>query len=158
MLYHVSIEADDPCRVAAVLAEIFGGFAAPFPSVIDGSWVALADDDRGTMIEVYPRGTQLHRGADGAFGMLGAHRRHNPTHMAMATQLGIEQIYAIAEREGWPVKYCRRADRFGVIELWIEDCQMVEILTPEMQREYLATITVDNWKRMLEQQRLAVAA
>ena len=35
---------------------------------------------------------------------------------------------------------------------------MVEVLTPEMQREYLATITVDNWKRMLEQQQLAVAA
>ena len=160
MLYHVSIEADDPCQVAAVLAELFGGFAAPFPSVIDGSWVALADDDRGTMIEVYPRGTQLHQGegADGAFGMLGAHRRHNPTHMAMATNLDIEQVYAIAAREGWPVKYCRRADRFGVIELWIEDCQMVEVLTPEMQREYLETISVDNWKRMLEQQQLAVAA
>ena len=160
MLYHVSIEADDPCQVAAVLAEIFGGFAAPFPSVIEGSWVALADDDRGTMIEVYPRGTELHQGegADGAFGMLGAHRRHNPVHMAMATNLDIEQVYAIAEREGWPVKYCRRGDRFGVIELWIEDCQMVEVLTPEMQREYLATITVDNWKRMLEQQQLAVAA
>lgn len=160
MLYHVSIEADDPCRVAAVFAEIWGGFAAPFPSVIEGSWVALADDDRGTMIEVYPRGTELHQGEgdSGAFGKLGAHRRHNPTHMAMATRLGIEQIFAIAEREGWQLKYCRRGGRFGVVELWVEDCQMVEILTPEMQEEYLTTISVRNWKLMLAEQGLAEAA
>lgn len=154
MLFHVSIEANDPCRVAAVFAEIWGGFAAPFPSVIDGSWVALADDDRGTMIEVYPRGTELHQGpgAAGAFGKLGPRRHHNPTHMAMATSLDLERVCAIADREGWIAKYCKRAGRFGVIELWVEGCQMVEILTPEMQREYLDTISVKNWKLMLEQQ------
>ena len=55
-----------------------------------------------------------------------------------------------ARREGWPVKLCRRGDRFGVIEFWVEGCQMVEVLTPEMQREYLDTITIENWNRMLE--------
>jgi hypothetical protein len=36
---------------------------------------------------------------------------------------------------------------------------MVEILTPEMQREYVGAITIENWEMMLrEGQRLAEAA
>ena len=160
MLFHVSIEADDPRRVATVLAEIFGGAAAPFPPVAVGSWVALAGDERGTMIEVYPRGTELHigDGAADALGVQGARRRHGGVHLAMATELDIERIFAIAERELWPVKYCKRGGKFGVIELWVEGCQMVEVLTPEMQREYLDSITIDNWNRMLKASAPAVLA
>ena len=151
MLFHVSIEADDPQRVASVLAEIFGGAAAPFPPVAEGSWVALAGDDRGTMIEVYPRGTELHigEGKADAFGISGSRRRHGAVHLAMATEMNLERVFAIARRENWPAKYCKRGGKFGVIELWVEGCQMVEVLTPEMQREYLDCITIDNWNRML---------
>ncbi|MGS1016836.1 hypothetical protein [Allosphingosinicella humi] len=160
MLFHISIEADDPRRVAHVLAEIWGGIATPFPPVAQGSWVALAGDDRGSLIEVYPRGTELHQGADqeGAFGMSGGTRRHNATHMAIATALPMARIMAIAEREGYPAKYCRRANRFGLIELWIEGCQLVEVLTPEMQREYLDTVTIENWQAMLSERDAAMAA
>lgn len=149
MLFHVSIEADDPQRVAAVLAELWGGEALPFPAVIDGSWVALAGDDRSTLIEVYPRGTQLHPAAGDAIGVLCAQRRHNPTHLAMATHLDIDAVLAICASEGWPAKYCRRGGAFGVIEVFVENCQMVEILTPAMQQEYLQAVTIPNWKMML---------
>jgi hypothetical protein len=151
MLFHVSIEADDPRRVASVLAEIFGGAAAPFPPVAEGSWVALAGDDRGTMIEVYPRGTELHigEGKAGAFGTPGSRRRHAGVHLAMATECDVQRVFAIAGREQWPVKVCSRGGKFDVIEVWVEGCQMVEVLTPEMQRDYLESITIENWNRML---------
>jgi len=153
MLFHLSIDADDPRRVAGVLAEIMGGKALPFPAVIDGSWVALAGDARGTMIEVYPRGTQLIEGAGetGAYGVTGVPRRHSPVHMAIATEMELAQICAIASREGWTSKYCSRGGAFGVIELWIEGSLLVEVLTPEMQREYLDAISIENWERMLEE-------
>jgi hypothetical protein len=160
MLFHVSIEANDPRRVATVLAELFGGAAAPFPPVAQGSWVALAGDDRGTMIEVYPRGTELHiaEGDGDAFGLQGPRRMNNGVHLAMATSMSQSQVFAIAMREGWPVKYCKRGGAFGVIEFWVEGCQMVEVLTPEMQREYLDTISIENWNRMLEAGRPPVLA
>ena len=160
MLFHVSIEADDPRRVATVLAEVFGGAAAPFPPVAEGSWVALAGDDRGTMIEVYPRGTELHigEGTADAFGIPGPRRHNSGVHLAMASELDIEQVFAIADREHWPTKYCKRGGKFGVIELWVEGCQMVEVLTEEMQREYQGAISIENWKRMLEERALAEAA
>jgi hypothetical protein len=160
MLFHVSIEADEPCRVATVFAEIFGGVAMPFPPVAVGSWVAFAGDERSTIIEVYPRGTELHEaaGAGDAVGIAATPRRHNATHFAMATNYDLPTILGIARREGWPAKYCSRGGKFGVIEMWVEGCQMVEVLTPEMQRQYLESTTIENWMRMLETGRPAPLA
>lgn len=151
MLFHLSIDADRPRQVAHVLAEIWGGEALPFPPVIEGSWMAFANDDRATMIEVYPRGTELHEGEDGGYGLIGPMDRRSATHFAMSTNLSRSQVLAIAEREGWPAQYCRRADKFGLIEMWVEGARMVEVLTPEMQAEYVGFVTVENWRAMLRQ-------
>ena len=158
MLFHLSIEADDPKRTAEVLAEIWGGVAMPFPSVAEGSWMAFAPADDGTMIEVYPRGTELTVGEKGALGITRGDRRASATHFAMSTEKTIEDIYALAHREGWHAQYFTRGGAFGVIEVWIDGCQMIEVLTPEMQREYLDSITIANWTQMidsLEAQKLA---
>jgi hypothetical protein len=151
MLFHMSIAAHDPQRVAGFFAEIWGGDACVFPPVTEGSWVAFANDDRSTIIEVYPIDTVLREaeGAADAYGMRTGTVAYTPTHGAVATSLSQEQVLAIAEREGWSAKYCSRGGKFGVIEIWIEGRQMMEILTPEMQREYLDCVTIDNWRRML---------
>jgi hypothetical protein len=49
-------------------------------------------------------------------------------------------ITNIATREGW---LCRRNDRaqFPVIEFWIENRLMCELLPPEFAREYLRIAT-----------------
>lgn len=149
MLFHLSIEADDPARVAHVLAELWGGEAYPFPSVAPGSWMAFAPADDGTMIEVYPRGTRLAEAEGGAAGIPRAVERGTATHFAISTPHSAERVHAIAAREGWPVQDCRRGAAFGVIELWIEGCQMVELLTEEMQAEYRAAVTIEGWRAML---------
>jgi len=151
MLFHVSIAARDPRHVANVIAEFWGGEAFPFPPVADGSWVAMSGDDRGTILEVYPGDVTL-RCAEGDADAYGVHEGTVPysaTHAAIATSLSMDTVLAIAEREGWPAKYRRRGGVFGVVELWIEGRQMMEILTPEMQAEYRAAITIDNWRAML---------
>lgn len=150
MLFHMSIAAKDPRRVAGVIAELWGGEAFPFPPISDNGWIALAGDDRGTGLEVYPAGTVLKEsegdadahGGEGHFGL-------TPTHGAIATHLDRAAVLAIAAREGWPAKYRKRGGLFGVIEMWIEGRQMMEVLTPEMQAEYLATATIDGWRAMM---------
>jgi hypothetical protein len=151
MLFHMSIAAHDPRRVASAIAEIWGGEACVFPPVIEGSWVAMAGDDRGTILEIYPIDTVLREGADGAdaYGERTGTVVHTPTHGAIATNLDRDAVLVIAKREGWSAKYCKRGGKFGVIEMWIEGRQMIEVLTPEMQREYLDCMTIANWKRML---------
>jgi hypothetical protein len=160
MLFHVSIEADDPRHVALVVAELWGGAAAPFPPVTPGSWIALAGDDRGSAIEFYPRGTEIHEvpGDHDATGLRVEPRRYNATHFAMATKLNEEEVLAIAKREGWPAKYRKRGDAFGVIEIFVEGCQMIEVLTEEMQREYVEAVTIPNWMKMVQAMTLPVAA
>ncbi|HEU4958843.1 MAG TPA: hypothetical protein VFT56_00410 [Sphingomonas sp.] len=152
MIYHVSIDADDPRHVAEVFAELWGGTAVPFPPVSTGSWVALAGDDRNTTLEIYPRGTELHE-ADGdadAYGATGTLDRRSATHVALATAMTADQVFAIAAREGWPAKYRKRGGVFGVIELWVEGCRLIEVLTPEMQAEYVGEETVALQRRFAE--------
>lgn len=149
MLFHVSIEADDPARVARVLAELWQGEALPFPPVAQGSWMAFAGQDDGTMIEVYPRGTCMVEGEGDAIGLAMEPRRGGATHVAIGTALSADQVYAIAAREGWTAKYCKRGGKFGVIELWVEGCSLVEVLTADMQREYRDSVTIAGWKALL---------
>jgi hypothetical protein len=150
MLFHMSIAAKDPRRVATAIAELWGGEAFPFPPISDNGWIALAGDDRASGIEVYPAGTVLmeSEGDADAHGAQG-HFGHTPTHAAIATDWSREQVLALAEREGWPAKYRKRGGVFGVIEMWVEGRQMFEVLTPEMQAEYLAGVSIPGWRAML---------
>jgi hypothetical protein len=160
MLFHVSIDAEDPRRVAHVIAELWGGTATPFPPVMKGSWIAMAGDERNSAVEVYPRGTELVE-ADGdadSYGVIGGNGARSATHFAMATDLDIDRVAAIAQREGWPVKYRLRGGAFGVIEFWIEGTRMIEVLTPAMQAEYLETMTVKGWQGFLASQGALEAA
>ena len=151
MLFHLSFDAEDPRHVAEVIAELWGGRAFPFPPVGVGSWVAMAGDDRNTTVEVYPRGVELvpAEGDADSYAVAGANGARSSTHFAMATGMSVEQVTAIGQREGWPVKYRKRGGAFGVLEFWVEGTRLIEVLTPEMQAEYLATVTIDGYQRML---------
>jgi hypothetical protein len=143
MLFHMSIAAKDPRHVAEVIAELWGGRTMPFPPVSDDGWMAVAGDDRGTAIEVYPADVVLvpSEGDVDAHGAPIGDGGFTATHAAIATALDQDAVMAIAAREGWPAKYRKRGDLFGVIELWIEGRQMFEVLTPPMQAEYLQVTT-----------------
>jgi hypothetical protein len=142
MLFHMSIAAREPRHVAEVFAELWGGRVFAFRPVCEDGWIAIAGDDRGTAIEVYPEDIVL-RETEGDFDAHGermAAPSYTPTHAAIATEMTLEQVLALAEREGWPAKYRKRGGMFGVIELWIEGRLMMEVLTPPMQAEYLAAM------------------
>lgn len=162
MLFHLSIDADEPRRVAQVLAELLGGEALPFPPVHE-AWAAMAGDERATLIEVYPRGTILYEvkgdaDAQGHFDEFARWIRGSSTHFAMGTQLTLSQVMAIAIREGWSAKYRRRGDAFGVIEMWIENERMIEVLTRDMQAEYLSAMSPAGYRAMIAAEREALAA
>jgi hypothetical protein len=148
LLFHLSIAAREPQRVASTIAELWGGEALPV-SPVSGGWGAYARDARGTLIDVYPLDVVLREteGDADAHGEPAEGSGFTATHAAIATNLGRDEVMAIAAREGWPAKYRKRGDLFGVIELWIEGRQMIEVLTPEMQAEYLAVMNPASWPR-----------
>ncbi len=149
MIFHLSIAAEQPQHVAEVIAELWCGRAFPFPP-FKGSWIAFAGDDRGSAIEVYPSQRELVPGADEV------KMRANPelpprsaTHIAIATPLDEADVHRIGAREGWTVMTCNRGP-FRVVELWIENNVLAEVLTSEMQQEYLGSMTPANWQTMIE--------
>ena len=48
-----------------------------------------------------------------------------------------EEIHTIGEREGWRAVRLSRGPH-DVIELWLENRVMLELMTPEMTADYLA--------------------
>ena len=139
MIHHLSIAARDPKHVAGVLAEFMGGVAVPFPPN-PGSFFALQLDEHGSGVEVYPAGTELHPGGSDGGGFVkkpAAERGYGPTHFALSVTTDANAVEAIAQREGWQCFRCNRGP-FHVIEVWVENESMVEVLPPEFAREYLA--------------------
>jgi len=158
-MFHASIAANDPERVAKVIAELWGGVAVEFLPLNNGSWIALAPDERNTCMEVYPR-NKLFSLTDDA--MVPEHDSSGEgltaTHVAIGANLTPDEIFAIGKREGWTARALRRKLGFDVIELWVENRVMLEILTEHMQKEYLEAATIPRWLEAMERVRAARAA
>lgn len=138
MIHHLSIGAENPERVAAVLAELMGGMSIPFPPN-PGAFMAIAGDQHGTSIEVYPADTQLvpNGPAGTSFARSGQAPAYNPFHFAFSVDCDQAKIEAIAAREGWQCHACPRGPDFDVVEVWIENRNMVEFLPPAFAARYL---------------------
>ena len=145
MIFHASIPADDPERVARVLGELLGGGSSPF-HVGRHSFMARGgtDDEHRTAIEVYPRDEVMVPGS-GEGEMVRQEHLENPprfgcVHLAVGTRLMKDEIIAIGKREGWRALFCTRGP-FDLVEFWLENSLMIEFLDPEMQAQYRALVT-----------------
>lgn len=139
MIHHLSIPADDPKHVAQVFAELFQGASIPFPPN-PGAFMAIARDSHGTSLEVYPADTQLKpNGVVGSeFVRSGQAPGYGAVHFAVSVERPQAEVEAIARREGWACHVCSRGGNFDVIEVWVENRFMVEVLPPDFAARYLS--------------------
>ncbi|MCP5432812.1 MAG: hypothetical protein H6923_06030 [Alphaproteobacteria bacterium] len=137
MLFHASIPADRPEHVAKVVAELWRGDYSAFPP-FPGSFIAFAGDARGSEIEVVPRGQRLVPDGAEVGWRNEAPSPASEVHLAVASPLTAGEILALARREGWTARVCDRGGVFHVVEFWIENKFLLEVLTEEFQAEYLA--------------------
>lgn len=142
MIHHVSIPARDPRHVAEILAELMGGKSYPF-GPLDGAFMAASGDEHGSMIEVYPEEATLDIPQSDAPVVFGkqAPPRSWPFHLLLSVPLEPDDIERIGTREGWRTKLFGRGipgqkPFFQVIEFWLENRLMVEVVSPGMAREY----------------------
>ncbi len=153
MINHISIAVHDTEKVAKVLAELCGGFVVPFPPC-PNSFMVLANDGRGSAIEVTPIDTVLVPGRglppadmdattpteefEAQFVKIDSPAQYVATHININTKLNEQEIRRIAGRENWRVLVCNRAEGlFQLIEMWIEDRLMLEVMTPEQTARYV---------------------
>lgn len=150
MIHHISVSAKNPQHVAEVLAELWGGQALPFPP-FPGSHIVIVEDGHGTAIEVSPLGTELVPGADGGEVQGATNDDASPftaTHAAITVPASEERIKQVAAREGWRCETYTRGGAFEVVEFWIENRLLVEMLPPGFERRYLEALTLKNYAAM----------
>lgn len=161
MINHISIGVHNPETVANVLAEIWGGQVFPFPPSPD-SFIVLADDGKGTAVEVTPANIVLKPGEglpsevgfnkqtlteefEAKFTLGDSAPQYSATHLAVNTNLGEHEVKAIANREGWRTLTCNRGEGlFQLIEVWVENRFMLEVFTPEMTKRYIEVMTPES--------------
>jgi hypothetical protein len=137
MILHASIAANDPQDTAQTLAQLIGGVAFPLPGD-GGAWGALNGDGEGTLIEVLRRGREYHRrDGDHCDMVWGDERRHGATHLMVETPLDEEAVLSLAAARGCQAHRARHGF-FDVVEFWIDDCQLLDVVTPEMAKVYKA--------------------
>ena len=152
MINHISIGVNDPENVAKVLAELWNGIVLPFPPA-PGSFMVLANDGKGSGIEITPINTIIVPGEglppeddraapteeyEAKFVKSDFVPRYVPTHLNINTKLSINEIKTIANREGWRTLVANRGDGlFQLVEVWIEDRFMLEVKTPEQTERYI---------------------
>ena len=152
MLFHASIAAADPKRVASVVAELWGGHVFPCSPGVGNSWMVIADDGRGTALEIYPHGHLLKQTPVPGAPLNSDLPLESATHVAIGTILSREQVLAIGKREGWNTYEKRRpaGGGFNVIELWAENTQMFEVLPEPAVAEYLKSTRSQSWADWIE--------
>jgi hypothetical protein len=150
MILHASFTVGAPRDAAETVAQLIAGEALPFPELSDDAWIAMSGDDHGTLVEFVQRGTEFHYVPGGTV----AHRRGEETresgcHILIETPYDELRVLAIAEERG-----CRahRAIHGPVelIELWIEDCLLIEVVTPQMAAAYKSIATPANVRSMVQ--------
>ena len=139
MIHHLSMSAQDPYHVACVVAELLNGACVPFPPS-EGGYLAYAPDGHGTGVEVLQAGMVMQPdGPTGArYDRLPPTPSFSPTHFALSVSCTPERVMEIARRENWECHVCSRGNDFDVIELWIENRFLVEVLPPSFAARYLA--------------------
>ncbi len=148
MLFHASIPADEPERVARIIAELLHGQVLPFPP-FPGAFMAWLDDDRRTVIDVYPRGRE-HVPAPGQFSVRTnpAPSAHSESHLALGVALSADEVLAIAKRECWLAQVSNRGGLFNVIEFWLENKFLLELLPAPEQQRYIDNMSIENLRTL----------
>ena len=146
MIFHLSINAHDPAKVAAALAELLGAddIAAPSPPFPPGAHMVCRFDERGSMVEITPAGHAFVPGPDGEVQFAPSDTaERSGFHGLFMAAVSEERIHEIAAAAGW-TSALTDAGPFKVINVWLEGRQLIELTTPELVGDYLALYGPEN--------------
>jgi hypothetical protein len=150
VIAHVSLPALDCARVAAVLAQIMDGGAVRFPPGGPDAWNCWSKTN-DFQIVVTPVGQVMQAGPSEQIWALRAgsngEDRAYESHFAIAVPRSAAEVVELARAAGWQARVCNRGGFFDLIEVWVENAYLVEVLDPGQLADYRRSMTVDNWKR-----------
>jgi hypothetical protein len=138
-IHHFTVPANDPRRVANLLAGLLGARVVPMPHP-HGSLLVYAGDSDGSAIEVWPAATRGVIGGDDLELSNLPLPEAWPHHAYVTTDAcDADAILAAFAREGWKAERVYNGPTnggFGLVRCWIENHTTIEIGGREMREEY----------------------
>lgn len=152
MIAHISIPARNPRATALFLAALIDGEVFGFP-VVPGATIAVARNGSGLAIEVYPDTLAHHPGhGEPEPGFVarspatqpwedqihadGEQLRPSAFHAAVVSRLDDDAVVALAQKAGFRAVRCDRAGVFRLVEVWLDNTMLVEVLNPTEAERY----------------------
>ncbi|WP_317931136.1 hypothetical protein [Halioxenophilus sp. WMMB6] len=150
MIHHISLAVAQPLVVAQVLARFWQSEALPFP-MYNNSFVVFCGEESGSCIEIYPEATRLAPSTPELPALVADQSPPGGAfHAAISVPVSAEAIQAICQAANWFCQVGPRGNFFHVVEVWVENHTLLELLTPEMTAEYVAFANQRNWKAIFE--------
>jgi hypothetical protein len=149
VIAHVSMPARDCAHVAKVLAEMMGGGALRFPPGGPNAYNCWSKRN-DFQIVVTPRGNVMVEGPTEQVWVSRPLRDDDgacESHFAISVERRSEEIVAMAQAAGWHARVCNRGGLFDLVEVWVENAYLVEVLDPTQMADYQKAMTVENWQR-----------
>lgn len=168
MIAHFSIPSKTPKETALFFASLIDGVVFDFP-VVPGASVAVSKDGSGVAVEVYPIDMAHHPGTgavdnsivpegpmampweDQIFAEPGNGSGSSGFHLAMSTQISEDEVIKRAEDMGWRAISCERGGVFGLVEVWVDNAFLVEVLVPREVERYRAFMNPEGCAAMFGQ-------
>lgn len=125
MTSHIAISVPEPERAARIIADLWRGAAMPMPPSSE-TWIAYADDEQDSAVELYPRSDRP-----------GARKSRRPpaVQIVLSSPLSQKRIEAIARRENALPRLSKRGP-FLCVDLWIEDWLRIEVVAFAMRVDH----------------------
>ncbi len=138
-IHHVSMPAQDPAKVARVLAELLAARVVSIPHP-KGTLLVYAGDSDGTAIEIWPANLRF----DAAVHDLAPSDLPFPEawpHHCFVTSDACDTrtILAVFAREGWRAEHVHNGPPgrgFSLVRGWIENQTAIELGGSDMRAEY----------------------
>jgi len=144
---HVSVAVREPEHAARALAEIWGGKAHPF-FPLPAAWIAFSSGEPSSQIEFYPDKAELEpidTREDYTFRTNPQASRLTSTHIALKAPCDQATVERIAAREAWRCRLGNRGGAFDVMDIWIEDRLMIEVVTPDLEPAFDCAMNEARW-------------
>lgn len=138
-IHHVSMPAQDPARVARVLAELLAARVTSIPHP-PGTLLVHAADSDGTAIEIWPANLRFDAAAHDLLPSDLPLPEAWPHHCFVTSDAcDTKTILASFAREGWRAEHVHNGPPgtgFSLVRGWIENQTAIELGGSDMRAEY----------------------
>jgi hypothetical protein len=69
-------------------------------------------------------------------------------HINTSTGLSYDEVLAVAAREGWTARVCDRGGAFKLVEFWLENKFMLELMSATESARYRSIMNAEFWRKM----------